>query len=422
MAERRRRQYGTGSVYQRASDGRWIGTFQAGWTERGTRRVVTVSATTEAECKRRLTKRQREYEVDAGAVAGGHRTVKSWCEAWLEVHATKARPKYYATDASAVRRWIVPTIGSKRLDTLTPGDVRSVGTAVRKAGRSTTTARYVHGVLIRALDAAAADGHSVSRLAREVAAPGKATHDRDAVPLGHALAILGAASQRPDGSRWAAAFLQGMRQGECLGLTWEAVDLDRGLLDASWQLQALPYLDRAAGTFRVPDGYEARRLVDAMHLVRPKSRSGWRVIPLVSWMGAALETWQRAEHVNPHGLVWPVIEWDTTDPTLLARMLGRPRSSGADRDAWYALQAAAKVAPTDERRHRDPARYLLHEARHTTATLLLEHGVKEAVVIAIMGHSSITSTRGYQHVSQALARDALDGIAGALGLTATPHG
>lgn len=404
MAERRRRQYGSGSVYQRSSDGRWIGTFQAGWTERGTRRVVTVSATTEAECKRRLVKRQREYEADSGAVGGGHRTVKSWCEAWLEVHQTKARPKYFATDASAVRRWIVPTIGSKRLDTLTPGDVRAVGTAVRAAGRSSTTARYVHGVLIRALDAAAADGHTVSRLAREVPAPGKAATDRDAIPTDHALSMLDVASRQADGSRWVAAFLQGMRQGECLGLTWDAVDLEGGTLDVSWQVQSLPYLDRKAGTFRIPDGYEARRLHGATHLVRPKSASGFRVIPLVPWMTSALTTWRSAAPHSPHGLVWPSAAGDA-------------RSSSVDRQAWYDLQTSADVRPSDERRFRTPPRYLLHEARHTTATLLLEAGIDDAVITAIMGHSSIISTRRYQHVSQALARRALDGVADRLRLT-----
>lgn len=409
MSKAKRRQYGTGSVYQRASDGRWIGTFQAGWTERGTRRVLTVSATTEAECKRRLIKRQREHDTDSGAVKGGHTTVRSWCETWLEHQATRARPKYYATDASAVRRWIIPTIGAKRLDALTPGDVRAVSTAVRKAGRSTTTARYVHGVLTRALDAAAADGHTVSRIAREVEGPGKAVNDRDSIPVHHALAMLDQASRMVDGSRWVAAFLQGMRQGECLGLTWAAVDLDAGTLDVSWQLQPLPYLDRAAGTFRVPDGYEAHQLARAAHLVRPKTEHGSRIIPLVPWMTAALTTWREHQHPNPHGLVWPVLD--------NRRSAGRPRSSGDDRDAWYALQLAAGVQPQDERAKRDPARYLLHEARHTTATLLLEGGVDEAVITAIMGHSSIVTTRGYQHVSQALARRALDDVAGRLGLT-----
>jgi mRNA-degrading endonuclease toxin of MazEF toxin-antitoxin module len=76
------------------------------------------------------------------------------------------------------------------------------------------------------------------------------------------------------------------------------------------------------------------------------------------------------------------------------------------------LQDAAEV------RHPEGRHYMLHEARHTTATLLLEAGVSEAVIIAIMGHSSIAVTRGYQHVSQTLARKAMDDVAAKLGLTA----
>ena len=69
--------------------------------------------------------------------------------------------------------------------------------------------------------------------------------DRTALAVPEALAILTAAAELPHGSRWVAALLQGMRQGECLGLTWDAVDFDTEALDVSWQLQALPYVDRA---------------------------------------------------------------------------------------------------------------------------------------------------------------------------------
>lgn len=444
MSKDKRRQYGTGSVYRRASDSRWIGAFQAGWLPSGGPRVLTVSAACpcpgecrgtgrcpgEVEVKKRLAKRQAALADDGGATAGGHLTVKAWCERWLPVHATKARPKYYATDASIVRKWIVPTLGNRRLDTLTPADVRKVSDAVRKAGRSTTTAKYAAGTLKRILDAAAADGYTVSRLAREVAPPGKATNDRAAIPLDDALKLLDAASRLPDGSRWVAALLQGMRQGECLGLTWECVDLERGTIDVSWQMQELPSkhgcLDdegrptcgrKTAGRctrreFLTPDGYDARQLYGATHLVRPKSEHGWRVLPLVPWMTAALTAWKATAPTSAHGLVWPVVEHRNR------KMIGRARTSDADRDAWYELQAAVGVCPTDNRATREPCRYLLHEARHTTATLLLEAGVDETVIIAIMGHSSIVTTRGYQHVSQALARRALDGVAERLGLTA----
>jgi integrase len=421
---RPRRQYGTGSVSQRSSDRRWIGTLEAGWTATGARRRVTVSAACpctgtcrgpgrcpgEAEAKRRLRDKQREI-AEHGTPAQDVRartTVKAWADDWLAQLVTRARPRYYATEASAVRRWIIPTIGHRPLADLTPRDVRAVTGAIRKADRSTTTAAYVQGTLERLLRAAIVEGHPVPQRLLLIEPPGKAVSDRTAMDPEHALALLAAAAQHPDGSRWVAALLQGMRQGECLGLTWDAVDLAAGTVDVSWQLQALPYLDRAAGTFRVPDGYEARRLERAWHLVRPKTSAGERIIPLVPWMTAALAAWRERTPASTHGLVWSVTEHD--DP----RMLGRPRSPALDRDAWYALQQEAGVA------HPSGRPYVLHEARHTTATLLLEADVDAAVVIAIMGHSKITTTRGYQHVSQALARRALDDVAQRLGLTAGP--
>ncbi|MDQ1736550.1 MAG: hypothetical protein QOH56_2801 [Pseudonocardiales bacterium] len=233
-----------------------------------------------------------------------------------------------------------------------------------------------------------------------------------------ALAMLDVAAGRPDGSRWVAALLQGMRQGECLGLTWKAVDLDAGVIDVSWQLQSIPYQhgctrtgarwecarrfggDCPSRSLRIPDGYEYRQLDGNLCLVRPKTEKGTRLIPLVPWMSAALTQWRKVAPASPHGLVWP-------------RPDGRPQTSKADAEAWRDLQDVGQVASVDDTAGR---RYQLHEARHTTATLLLEAGVDSEVIKAILGHSSIVTSRGYQHVSQELARKAMNELAGKLKL------
>lgn len=398
-----RRQYGSGGLRQR-DDGKWVGTIEAGYTPRGTRRRVSVVAATEAEAKRKMKDKQRAIDQDGAAPTTGRATVKSWSDTWLAAHATRVRPSTYTTDAGAVRKWIVPTIGPKRLDTLTPGDMRAVHVAIRKAGRSSTTARQAHWVLIGMLKAALLEGHRVPPNVLLVHAPTRAASDRDAIPLDDAKRILQEAA-KGNGARWVMALLQGMRQAEVLGLTWDAVDLDKGTVDISWQLQSLPYLDRKAGTFRVPDGHEARHLTHAYHLTRPKTNSGQRIIPLVPWTVAALRAWREDGWTdNPWGLLWTGIDDRWGDARV------KPLRGTVDRDAWTDLQERAKV------RHASGRLYTLHEARHTTATLLLELGVDPKTIEAIMGHSSILVTRGYQHVSQALARTAMEDMAERLGL------
>lgn len=389
--ERKRRQYGTGSVYHRARDDRWVGTIEAGYTKTGARRRIVVTAKTEVEAKARLKAKARELARDEESTAT-RATVRSWAEQWLTITERTSTPNAHTTDRSAVHAWIVPAIGHRRLDQLTPADVRAVRTAVTEK-RSTSTALRYHGTLMRLLKAARAEGYPVPARVFDVDPPGKAVNDRQAIPLVDALRILEVASHLPHGSRWVAALLQGMRQGECLGLPWDEVGPDT--LTVSWQLQALPYLDkrdRSKG-FRVPDGYEARQLDRRLHLVRPKSKAGWRVIPLVPVMADALTRWRAVCPDSPHGLVWPALD-------------GSPADEVEDREEWEAIQQAAGVW------HPSGARfYTGHEARHTTATILMEMGVPESVRIAIMGHSSIASTRGYEHVDVTMARAALAQVA-----------
>jgi integrase len=114
-------------------------------------------------------------------------------------------------------------------------------------------------------------------------------------------------------------------------------------------------------------------------------------------MADGLAAWREAGPASPHGLVWP-------------RPDGSPRTPDEDREEWRGLQESADV------RHPSGRPYHLHEARNTTATLLLEMGVPESVRIAILGHTNIATTRGYETVDFDMAFDALVRVGGRLEL------
>ena len=381
-----------------------MASIEAGWTEQGKRRRITLKARTEAAVRRRLLEAQRRIAAEGlTALTSGSITVKRWTDRWLKERQRVVRPGTYVSDRAAVGRWIVPAIGHKRLDELTPSDIRRVALAQENAGLALATMRRTHAVLRKILSDAVAEGYSVPQRARETGGPGSGRSSRQALSAEAAAKILSVAATRPDVSRWGAALVQGLRPAEALGLTWEMVDLEAETMTLAWQLKALPYVEsrRPESGFRVPRGFESRQIDGAYHLVRPKTRAGSRVVPLVPWLVEELSLWADRAPKSSYGLVWP-------------RYDGYPQSAEQDRRQWYDLveEAGVTVVLPDGSTRRP----LLYEARHTAATLLLANGVDETTIKAILGHSSVLSTQSYLHTDRSRTRRALAASAEMVGL------
>ena len=86
---------------------------------------------------------------------------------------------------------------------------------------------------------------------------------------------------------------------------------------------------------------------------------------------------------------------------------------------WRTSALTCKAVPIDKKADWSARRALLtraevriirlHDARHTSATLLLSAGVHPQVVMALLGHSQMrTTTNTCSHVMPALAREAAD--------------
>ena len=116
-----RRGHGEGSVYQRASDGRWMGVIDLGW-QGGKRVRKTVSAKAKGDVLTKM--RALARNMDAGVLTDST-TVAEWMTYWLdEVAGVKNRPNTMRSYRSKTKRWIVPHLGKHRLDGLRPEHVR----------------------------------------------------------------------------------------------------------------------------------------------------------------------------------------------------------------------------------------------------------------------------------------------------------
>lgn len=286
------RDKGSGSVYQRKSDGRWVATLEGGWTSRGTRRRITVTAKTKRDVLVKLQAKRKEIALHGIPDENSRSalTVKTYADEWLKLIAHEVSPSTYANARSSINKWVIPTIGHRRLSQLAARDIRAVSRAILDAGLKPSTAERATTVLGTMLNRAISEGMTIPQSAIAAKTIQRGENDRDEIPLGDIRAILTVVESDPMRSRILAAFLAGLRPAEARGLTWDRVDFAKRRLDVSWQLKALPYKvarDRDSG-FRTPDGYEAIRVEGAWHLVRPKTKAGRRVIPMIPALSQAL--------------------------------------------------------------------------------------------------------------------------------------
>ena len=360
---------GESAVYRRA-DGYWCAAVELPPRD-GKRRRKVIVRKTKADVLRELGKLRKELER-AGDMPTASDTVEKYLTYWLEkVAAKRVRPNVLTSYRSLVTRRIIPVLGRTRLDKLTPAHIVRLHDQMRADGLSSTYALGAHRVLSKALEDALREGRVTTNVAKLTDAPRKAQAALSALTVEEAVRVIGAAVPAlqatpydPEPVRWATYLLTGFRRGELLGLELDRVGDE---IDLSWQLQRIRDISTA------PADYEYRPLTGGLYLTRPKSRAGWRVIPVVEPLKSLL-----AEHIarmepNPYGLVF-------------VNSQGRPIDPSAESKAW---SVACERYGIDKR-------VRLHDLRHTTVDVLYEAGVPEDLIIELVGHSTRSMSRAYK--------------------------
>lgn len=366
----------------------------------GRRKRRTIYGRTQREVVRRIAEVKRDAAM--GYTETATMTLEAWLTYWIgtvcpaRVTGTGRSLKLSTMRdyESKVRLYLIPGLGKVRLDKLAPAHMYDLRAYIMDTlGKSTSTAHNAHRILSVALNDAVRAGVAMRNVAGIVPAPPVAEHAIDNLSLDEVAALLRAADGDRLQSRWAFALFTGARQGEALGLTWEHVNLETGVVSLAWQLQRIPYSHGCGDTpcgrkrgDRCPQAYVAapanagyRILHGNYVLTLPKTAKSRRLFPVPPMLLAALQQRHREYLAERHlydvdyGLVW-------------ADLKGRAIDAKDDLKAWKAALRRAGLRETK-----------LHTARHTAATILLELGIQEDVRMAIMGHSQAVTQRMYAH-------------------------
>lgn len=373
------------SIY-RDSRGYYVAAVELPPDAAGNRRRKYIRRKSKTELRAALDEVQAEVRL-TGDVRTSSPTVEAWAVYWLaDVAAKTRRPKTFTSYRSIIENHVIPAIGTVRIDKVTPVLIRQVLARMEKAGLSSTYRRNTHAVMA----AMFADAERDEKIRRNptdlVLRPRRAAVDLEVLSVAEAQRLLNTFEQSPNAFMWATFILTGARRGEVIGIEWDRVDED---LDLSWQLQRIEYAHGCRGRcgeprpsqcpkrrFDVPDGYEHRRLHGGLHLTRPKSRAGWRTIPLVDPLRSILTTWRETAPENPWGLAF----------TAEYRGAITPLDPDQATSMWNATRDAAGITR--------PVR--LHDLRHTTVDILDAAGVDMDTIKDIVGHSTRAMSREYR--------------------------
>ena len=376
------------SIYQ-GRDGYWHGRVTVGILDDGRPDRRHVVSTTRAD----VTKKVRELERarDQGAVrkAGERWTVSQWLTFWLDniaapPHVAENTHLGYKVD---VTRHLIPGLGAHRLEKMAPEHVERFYARLRREGLSPGGVHHVHRTLRAALNEAVRR----ERLARNpvllARAPRLEADEVEPYDVPEVQRLLEAAATRRNGARWALALALGLRQGEALGLTWEDLDLDKGIIHVRRSRLRPKYAHGCDGTCGQTPGRcpQRRSLRDATGGV--KSKAGRRTIGLPPQLVDLLRAHQLEQQREQAaaGQFWRDEGWVFTTPA------GGPINPRTDYNEWKRLLRAAGLREAR-----------LHDARHTAATVLLVLRQPTPTVMSLMGWSSEAMAARYQHVTAAL--------------------
>lgn len=393
---------GDGSIYQRHKEDcpergtekpkckcPWQAVVVVDWRDKKPvrRKRTAPTKTAAAEAARELIAKYKEGDLPAD---GKPLTVEQWMKHWYEriVPRSGAKPYTIAGYNAKVNQYIIPLLGHRRLDRLTPEHIEDAWDALRESGNpshprydedgnlvglSQNTIHQTHRILSRALKVAV----QRKRLrvnpagASQMDAPSRVEGEIEPMTEDEVDAVLDACRGKWNAARWNVALALGLRQGEALGLRWEDVDLEAGIM------RIRQTLIRVTG--------------EGITFGTPKSKKSVRDLAIPPSLLTNLKAHRRAQaekrlelgsHWTDSGLVFTLED-------------GRPLDPSVDARRWRKLLEAAGV------RH-----YRLHDARHSAGTLMLKEGVDLRVAMAILGHSQVSVTMRYQHAVDAMLTDA----------------
>ena len=303
--------------------------------------------------------------------------VDSWFEYWIDVKRKTVRPNTVRNYTERYHRNIQNVIGKKLLTEVKPIHCQRIFTNMADEGYRTSTIYQTRIALFNLLEFAKENDVILSNpCKRSVKSDmGKPSQKKEALTIDVQKKFLEQATGQSYENQFRFVLQTGLRTGELVGLKWKDVDFE-------------------SRTVKIQRSMEYRHSVGVWRVGEPKSKSGYRTIPLTD---EAVRILMAQKEKNEKIKIIPM-EW--SEYIFLSRK-GEPVKNSTYDTALFKICEKAGIA-----------KFSMHVLRHTFATRCIEGGMMPKTLQKILGHSNIGITMNlYVHITEEEKQKEIDMVA-----------
>ena len=345
----------------------WEGRISRGFNpQTGKQKTVTITGKTQREVLEKL--QAIAVEMNEGSyVEPSKRLLKDWIKIWLKEYQGSKKPLTVQNYASTINKHVIPALGDIELRKLTNLMIQRFYNSLSSGENplAPKTVKNIHGILHKALDQAVKAGELKTNPADNCVLPKQVKPEIKPLEPEEVTRFLKNLEGEPYKNLFLVAFFTGMRQGELLGLSWDRVDFDGGIIEIRQQLQCID-----GKYFLETPKHDKVRLIAPARIVMEALREEQQ--KQLQNRAAAGDDWQNE---------WNLVFTDETGKYLVRRTVDK-----------HFKKILARSGIEEHR---------FHDMRHTFAVSMLDAGEDFKSLQENLGHATAAFTLNqYAHVSQ----------------------
>lgn len=306
--------------------------------------------------------------------------VDAWFDYWIGIKKQTVRPNTVRNYSERYERNIKGVIGNKLLTDVKPIHCQKIFSDMADEGYKTTTIYQTRIALYNMFEFARENDVLIANPCKKSLKSdmGKPSDKKEALTIDVQKKFLEAVVGYSYENQYRFVLQTGLCTGELIGLKWSDIDFENR-------------------TMKIERTMEYRYKVGEWRVGPPKSKSGYRTIPLTDEAIRILEN-QRSKNKS---LKLVPMEWK--DIVFLCRK-GTPVKNSTYDTGLFKYCDRVGIP-----------RFSMHVLRHTFATRCIEGGMKPKTLQKILGHSNIGITMNlYVHITEDEKHREIDLVADAL--------